>query len=252
MIEILNKYDLSSYITGQNVPKLNQANLNSIQLPLPPLDIQQKIVDEIEAVEHKNKKNIYKIEKNNDKIHELLNNLYISATRKIRLGDTSIFELSIGKRVLNSELIEGGKYPVYSANVFEPFGYVNNLLINKFDTPSVIWGIDGDWMTNIIPANIPFYPTDHCGVIKILKAQFMQEKYLAFALNNEGKQFGFSRTKRASIDRVSGITIPVPSFSEQQKIVAQIEELEKQIAEAQTIIDNSKQQKQEILDKYLK
>lgn len=252
LIEILNKYDLSSYITGQNVPKLNQANLNSIQLPLPPLDIQQKIVDEIEAVEHKNKKNIYKIEKNNDKIHELLNNLYISATRKIRLGDTSIFELSIGKRVLNSELIEGGKYPVYSANVFEPFGYVNNLLINKFDTPSVIWGIDGDWMTNIIPANIPFYPTDHCGVIKILKAQFMQEKYLAFALNNEGKQFGFSRTKRASIDRVSGITIPVPSFSEQQKIVAQIEELEKQIAEAQTIIDNSKQQKQEILDKYLK
>lgn len=252
LIEIVNKCDLSSYITGQNVPKLNQANLKSIQLPLPPLDIQQKIVDEIEEVENKSKKLVDKISETNSKIHELLNNLYISATSKIRLGDTSIFELSIGKRVLNSDLIEGGKYPVYSANVFEPFGYVNNLLINKFDTPSVIWGIDGDWMTNIIPANIPFYPTDHCGVIKILKAQFMQEKYLAFALNNEGKQFGFSRTKRASIDRVSGITIPVPSFSEQQKIVTQIKELEKQIAEAQAIIDNSKQQKQEILDKYLK
>ena len=46
--------------------------------------------------------------------------------------------------------------------------------------------------------------------------------------------------------------IPVPPLSEQQKIVSQIEILEKQIAEAQAIIDNSKQQKQEILDKYLK
>ena len=238
--------------SGKTQPFITLTSAKNEKLPLPPIDIQQKIVDEIEDIEQKRKKIITKISVTNNKIYELLNNLYVSATSKIRLGDTSIFELAIGKRVLNSDLIEGGKYPVYSANVFEPFGYVNNLLINKFDTPSVIWGIDGDWMTNIIPANIPFYPTDHCGIIKILKEQFMLEKYLAFALNNEGKQFGFSRTKRASIDRVSGITIPVPSFSEQQKIVSQIEELEKQIAEAQAIIDNSKQQKQEILDKYLK
>lgn len=237
---------------GNAQGNLSANEIKDFKIPLPPLYIQRKIVDKIERIEQKRKKIITKISVTNNKIYELLNNLYVSATSKIRLGDTSIFELSIGKRVLNSDLIEGGKYPVYSANVFEPFGYVNNLLINKFDTPSVIWGIDGDWMTNIIPANIPFYPTDHCGIIKILKEQFMLEKYLAFALNNEGKQFGFSRTKRASIDRVSGITIPVPTFSEQQKIVAQIEVLEKQIAETQAIIDNFKQQKQEILDKYLK
>ena len=46
--------------------------------------------------------------------------------------------------------------------------------------------------------------------------------------------------------------IPVPTIEEQQKIVSQIEELEKQITEAQTIINNSKQQKKDILDKYLK
>ena len=46
--------------------------------------------------------------------------------------------------------------------------------------------------------------------------------------------------------------IPVPPLTVQQEIVTQIEKLEKQIAEAQAIIDNSKQQKQEILDKYLK
>ena len=51
---------------------------------------------------------------------------------------------------------------------------------------------------------------------------------------------------------IKNFKIPVPPLSEQQKIIAQIGELEKQITEAQTIIDNSKQQKQEILDKYLK
>ena len=49
-----------------------------------------------------------------------------------------------------------------------------------------------------------------------------------------------------------GLNITLPSINDQQKIVFQIEELEKQIAEAQRIIDNSKAQKQAILDKYLK
>ena len=55
-----------------------------------------------------------------------------------------------------------------------------------------------------------------------------------------------------AIKTIANIKIQIPSLEEQQKIVSQIEELEKQIAEAQAIIDNSKQQKQEILDKYLR
>ena len=39
--------------------------------------------------------------------------------------------------------------------------------MKDYSRPSVIWGIDGDWMVNIIPAGVPFYPTDHCGVLRI-------------------------------------------------------------------------------------
>ncbi len=49
LIEILNEMDLSSYITGVTVPKLNQEKLRSIEIPLPPLAIQQEIVAEIEG-----------------------------------------------------------------------------------------------------------------------------------------------------------------------------------------------------------
>ena len=107
-------------------------------------------------------------------------------------------------------------------------------------------------MVNTINKGIQFYPTDHCGIIRLKKDNILEERYLTFALNKEGVKIGFSRTKRASVNRISGITIPLPDYTEQQKVVFQIVELEKQIAEAQTIIDNSKQQKQEILNKYLK
>ncbi len=49
LIEVLNEMDLSPYITGVTVPKLNQAKLRDIQIPLPPLDIQKEIVAEIEG-----------------------------------------------------------------------------------------------------------------------------------------------------------------------------------------------------------
>ena len=36
-------------------------------------------------------------------------------------------------------------------------------LLDNFEHEYIIWGIDGDWMVNILPKNYPFYPTDHCG-----------------------------------------------------------------------------------------
>jgi len=49
LIEMLNEMDLSPYITGVTVPKLNQEKLRSIQIPLPPIEVQKEIVAEIEG-----------------------------------------------------------------------------------------------------------------------------------------------------------------------------------------------------------
>jgi type I restriction enzyme M protein len=57
LICILNKLDLNPYITGEvNVPKLNQQNLLSITIPLPPLDVQKQIVVALDAAEKEFKK----------------------------------------------------------------------------------------------------------------------------------------------------------------------------------------------------
>ena len=41
--------DLTPWITGLTVPKLNQAQLKSIPIPLPPLEEQQRIVDKLDS-----------------------------------------------------------------------------------------------------------------------------------------------------------------------------------------------------------
>lgn len=80
--------------------------------------------------------------------------------------------------------------PVYSANVKEPFGYFDDLLIEDFSVPSVLWGIDGDWMTAYIPENTEFYPTDHCGVLRC-KSLEVNPRYFAHILEAEGKKWAF-------------------------------------------------------------
>lgn len=152
-----------------------------------------------------------------------------------RLSDKKFFELSIGNRVLSDEVVEKGSTPIYSANVFEEFGRIDKQNITDFSVPSILWGIDGDWMVNTIPANKPFYPTDHCGVLRI-KTDDILPKYMALALQVEGEFERFSRSNRASTQRIANLIIQVPSVSEQQSVVEKIETIDKKISDEQAII----------------
>lgn len=136
----------------------------------------------------------------------------------LELSDPKLFQINIGKRVLNSDLVTKtpNSIPVYSANVYEPFGYINQEFLTNYSLPSIVWGIDGDWMVNLIPKDTKFYPTDHCGVIRVLTDKVLPN-YLRYALDLEGKRMKFSRTYRACTERIQKIWIQVPEISVQQK-----------------------------------
>ena len=144
------------------------------------------------------------------------------------LSNKDVFELMIGDRVLSTDIVEDGEIPVYSANVHEEFGRINKTNITDFSRPSVVWGIDGDWMVDYIPENKPFYPTDHCGVIRI-KSDNILPKYLVYALQVEGEYERFSRANRASTQRIASLIIQVPELDVQKKIVAEMEAIDKQV-----------------------
>lgn len=249
LLNTLLRQTIRDFGTGSNINNLSGI-INEVKIPLPPVNIQQKIVSEIEVIETKEKNTKETIAKDKKTILRLFNQAESKADKIVRLSDESIFQVSIGKRVLKNAFVENGEIPVYSANVIEPFGNIDKLLIEDFSIPSVLWGIDGDWMVNYIPKGYPFYPTDHCGVLRV-KNNSINEKYLAFVLEKEGKAFEFSRTKRASIDRIQGIKIPLPPLSEQQKIVSAIEKIEAKINALEADLATIPQQKEAILKKYL-
>lgn len=237
---------------GTAQPNINAQQYSSFKLPLAPVDIQEKIVVECDAVDNEVEEARKQIAKSESEIEQAFSNATKDATKILRLNDSHIFNLSIGRRVVSNEIVPNGQYQVVSANVHDEFGRINHSVLDDFSVPSILWGIDGDWMVNYIEKNILFAPTDHCGVIRVLDETEILPKYLTYPLLKVGERERFSRANRASTERVRSLTITVPDIDTQKDVVAKVRECETLIAEANSIIDNSAKRKQAILDKYLK
>lgn len=237
---------------GAGQPHVYPEDLEKIQIPLPPIKVQQKIIYECKLVDDEYTSTRMEIETYKQRIAEIFRNLEVIASKfgGVKLSDIQLFTLSIGKRVLAKDINETGQYPVYSANVFEPFGYTDKLLITDFSQPSVIWGIDGDWQVNMIPQNTPFYPTDHCGVMRISSNQ-IHPRYMAWALEKAGRSLNFSRSYRASLDRIESITINIPPQEEQWEAMIEVEGLEQRIQELESSLYGFSLKKRAIVSKYL-
>lgn len=148
-------------------------------------------------------------------------------------------------------MVSDGTVPVFSANVFEPFGYTDKLLIRDFSTDSVLWGIDGDWKVNFYSKDMPFYPTDHCGVLRVLTTK-AHPRYVARLLEREGKKMGFSRAYRASIDRIEGITFVVPDIIVQNQTMQKVLEYEAKIKELETVLKSLDDKKTDVINSFIK
>ena len=76
-------------------------------------------------------------------------------------------------------------------------------------------------------------------------------RYLARMLEREGRRLGFSRSYRASLDRVGGITFSVPDIDAQTRAMNEVLTLEAEITQAKTELEALSGRKAAILKKYL-
>jgi len=132
------------------------------------------------------------------------------ATKPVSLGDKACFAISIGDRVLRASHVSAG-IPAYSANALVPFGHVGKSNLLDFDGPSILWGIDGNFDINFIPANTPFATTDHCGRLRVL-VDDIDAEFVYWHLKMTRERYGFDRVFRASLTNVRAeveVTIPV-------------------------------------------
>lgn len=260
-------YVLQDFIPTQGYQR-HYTILKNSKIPLPPLDIQQKIVDEIEKIENnikfntqekiKNKQQIMTIVENIDCSRKYIKDVALKVTDgshnpPIKVGETKFKMLSAANITeIGLDYDAGYRYITEEDFIQEN----KRTQISQNDILLSIVGTIGK-ATIINKNNLNLTVQRSVAVIKV-NQDIIIPKYFLYYIKSKTFQnilqhnaHGNSQ-KGVYLDQLKNIQIPVPPLSEQQKIVSQIEELEKQIAEAQTIIDNSKQQKQEILDKYLK
>ena len=137
-------YIMESFKKGVAQPHVYPDDIKNIPIPIVPEEIQKKIVNECEKIDKElevAQKSILDLKNQIEKVFN--EGIQSSNLSKVRLDDTNKFKLSIGSRVLKTELKEDGSIPVISANVNVIFGKIDKEIITDYSTPYVLWGIDG-------------------------------------------------------------------------------------------------------------
>jgi len=131
----------------------------------------------------------------------------------LSLGDEQYFRLGIGERVLRKEHAAHG-VPVYSANALAPFGFIEESNLSDFSRPSLLWGIDGIFDWNLIPAGEVFATTDHCGRLQVANGR-LDPEYVYCYLKSTRERYGFDRVFRASLKNMKeDVQVVVPLDSD--------------------------------------
>ena len=264
LVNILNHMDLSSYITGEvNVPKLNQSNLLNIKIPLPPINIQQKIVDEIEKIEKEcniELKNIEDCEnEKNNIIDRCFSNSYDLETLEnitdIYNGgtpDTSNQKYWNGEINWATLVDTKSKYLNNTQRTITKEG-LNNCNATILPVNSILFSSRAT-IGDISIAKVPV-ATNQGYKNFVCKENKLYYEYLYYILKHEAKNIeklasGMTYPE-ISKTMISKVKIPLPAIDEQKLIVNKVEKYEKCILESKNKIEKMKNDKENILKKYL-
>lgn len=256
------------YLCGQGVAQKNLEieTFNSLKIPLPPLDIQQKIVAEIEVLEAKEKRAKEEIESLKNSIDSLfittntssLKNLLIdinpSKSEAVKHSDDSnVSFLSMADVSNEGQIINLQTKKLKEVKSGFTFFQENDVLVAKI-TPCTENGkgaLVPKLENNIGFGSTEFFVlrTDQEKLLPKILFYFTQSK--DFRINAEKEMTGTSGHRRVPKSFIENYEIPITSISEQQKIVSEIEKIEQKISALQKEIDEIPKQKEAILKNYL-
>ncbi|AEW86724.1 restriction endonuclease subunit S [Flavobacterium columnare] len=255
-------------VTGTAQGGLNRENLLNIQIPLPPIDIQQKIVSEIEVLEAKEKKAKDEVEKQKENIKNVISKVSGDLTSLSNITS----KIGSGATPLGGEgsYKQNGISLIRSQNVYDNEFYKKGLAFIDEIQAEKLKGVTvekNDILFNITGASIcrccivpekylPARVNQHVSIIRVTEKalpKYVQTILVSEIYKNQLLEIGDGATSREAITKqqLEDFKIPLPTISEQQKIVSEIEEIEEKIKVLETEITEIPKQKEAILKKYL-
>ena len=246
---------------------VSSSEIESIKIPLPPLDIQQKIVSEIEVLETKERKAKEEVDKLKVSISLSITNLKF---KDVNLGSFSDFKNGLNySRNSLGELINivgvGDFQNRFSPDVasLEKIQIDGNLSDDYLLKTNDILVVRSNGSANLVGRflfidNLKTKTSFSGFTIRIrIEKENINSKFLChylktdFVRNKIITDSSGSNIKSLNQTLLSNIKIPLPSLSEQQKIVSEIEKIEAKIKVLETEIAEIPKQKEAILKKYL-
>ena len=249
-------------VTGTAQGGLNRENLSNIKIPLPPIDIQEKIVDEIEVLEEKERKAKEEVEGLKKSIPQLIESLKNNGLE--RLENLAIIGSGGTPSMKVQEYWENGNIPWLKSEVCkegfvtEAKDFITDLGLKNsnakyFEKNSTLIALVG--ATKGKTAFLKFRATTNqniAGITSLNKEKILNE-YIFYVLKGMYSEIikDLAQYDMLNLTMIKNIKIPLPTLSEQQKIVSEIEKIEEEINQLEKAIAEIPEQKEAILKKYL-
>lgn len=223
-------------------PSINSANIKSIRVPLPPLDIQKKIAEECKKVDEEYKYAEESIVRKESEIKELIRSMQ-GSTKPI----SSILKLSSGN-YLPANKMRKGNVPVYGGNGIT--GYHDTGFISE---QTIVIGRVGEYCGSVYLTEPNCWITDNA----LYSKEFLEDVnkvYLMYALRDANLNQYANRTGQPNVSQnaIANVRIVVPSKKVQDECAKQLLEKQNEINTLKLRVDSCTQTQKAILDKYLK
>ncbi len=252
------------YCKGGTIPLQNGIRLlnidmdgySKIKIPIPPIDIQKQIVEEIGKVDKSVSDAMLRIDKRETDIENLLSSLNFAdstlnivapfATKSIKYSDIESETYITTDNMLQNKL---GVLPFK--------GVANISSITEYKPEDILISNIRPYLKKIWFANKEGGCSKDVLVLRSADTSKYLPKYIFYMIRRdtffdyvmEGKK-GI-KMPRGNKEDIMKYKIPMPHIDEQKRIVSLIEALELEITKARTLIENTASEKQTILDKYL-
>ena len=242
---------LKQNITGSAQGGLNSTNLKEIKIPLPPLQIQQQIVDECGAVDQETDQAQQTITTIEEKIEEKLQAIENANYEIEKLEDVAEKLVAGGdapKNNFSETKTDKFNIPIFANGVKDKglYGYTD---IAKIEKPSITISARGTIGYTEV-RNEMFYPIVRL-IVLTPNVELVDLFYLKHVVSRLDFTDSGSVIPQLTVPKVRSLQIPVPPLDVQQQLAAEITQLETEIAEAQAVIDNAAERKNAILKTYL-
>ncbi len=261
---MLKSLNLPSLRAGSGPGGINRNNVYGLQIPVPPIEVQHQIVTECDAVDQETEQAHQTITTTEQEIEEKVQGVIIAGHEMKKIGD--VYKTTSGGTPLSSkkEYYDNGTIPwinsgevskkeINFADSFITESGLNNSNAKLFPPGTVLLAMYGATAGKVALLNIE--ASTNQALCALLPTEDMIPKYLVLVIESMYQYLLNLRTGVArdnlSQEKIRNIRIPFPPLSIQQQLVAEVEQLEAKITEAQAVIDNATDRKNAILTKYL-